>query len=141
LSATVPDAEAEVLYADSSALVKLVVEEPESEHLLAYLGEPLPTLVTSGIAVVEVTRAVRLYNDTRQMRDEVRSLLDACGLVEVSPALLRRAANLGSERMRALDSVHLASIMRVQPDKVIVYDQRLAEASAAAGFAVVSPGR
>jgi predicted nucleic acid-binding protein len=141
LSATARSADERLLYADSSALVKLVIAEPESQNLAAYLGEPLPRLLTSRIAVVEVTRAVRLADGSEEMADEVGRLLEACDLVEVSAALLRTAAGLGSERVRSLDAVHLASVMRVAPDEVIVYDLRLAEATAAAGFAVVSPGR
>lgn len=140
MSATDQNADT-IVYADSSALVKLVVVEPESEDLADYLGDPLPRLLTSAIALVEVTRAVRLYNDTDEMRDEVRWLLEGCDLVDVSPALLRTAAGLGSALVRTLDAIHLASILRVEPHEVIVYDQRLAHAAATAGFAVVSPGR
>ena len=141
LRATGRSADERIVYADSSALVKLVVVEPESDALAAYLGEPLPRLVTSRIALVEVTRAVRLADDSEEMAREVKRLLEACDLVEVSGTLLRTAANAASERVRTLDAVHLASVMRVEPDVVIVYDRRLAEASAAAGFAVASPGR
>ena len=139
MSATVQSAEERVLYVDSSALVKLVVAEPESEHLVAYLGEPPPRLLTSEIALVEVTRAVRVADD--ELVDEASRVLAACEFVEVRASLLRTAASLASERVRALDAVHLASVLRVEPDEVIVYDRRLAEAAAEAGFAVVSPGR
>jgi len=56
-----------LVYADSSAFVKLVVDEPESEALSAYVDEREPALVTSPQPVAEAWR-----------------LLDSCLLVEVS---------------------------------------------------------
>lgn len=141
MSTTAQSADERLLYADSSALVKLVVAEPESAALSAYLGEPLPRLLTSRIAVVEVTRAVKLADGTAEAAADTERLLGACDLVDLTAALLRTAAGLASASVRSLDAVHLASVMLVQPDEVIVYDRRLAEAAAAAGFTVVDPGR
>jgi len=45
-----------LLYLDASALVKLVLPEPESAALAAHLAE-LPPSVTSIVAAVEVPRA------------------------------------------------------------------------------------
>lgn len=141
MSTTAQSADERLLYADSSALVKLVVAEPESAALSAYLGEPLPRLLTSRIAVVEVARAVKLADGTAEAAADTERLLGACDLVDLTAALLRTAAGLASASVRSLDAVHLASVMLVQPDEVIVYDRRLAEAAAAAGFTVVDPGR
>jgi predicted nucleic acid-binding protein len=140
LSATEQTADERLVYADSSALVKLVVAEPESPALAEYLGEPLPRLLTSRIAVVEVMRAVRLGDGTAEASADAERLLGACDLVDLTAGLLRTAAGLTSAWVRSLDAVHLASVMRVDPDVVVVYDRRLAEAADAAGFVVVAPG-
>lgn len=128
-----------MVYADSSALVKLVVDEPESVALERHLeGESL--LATSRIALVEVPRATALANPGEDVQREVEQLLGSCMLVDVSDALLRAAARLASRSVRTLDAIHLASALRIEADEVIAYDRRLAAAAAERGFAVTHPG-
>src|SRR5918996_2816492 len=129
-----------LVYADSSALVKLVIEEPESDALGDYLAADEPALATSRIALVEVMRATSIANPNPEMRAEAERLLASCLLVDVSDGLLRAAARLTSRRVRALDAVHLASAQRVDPDAMIVYDRRLRDAAIAVGFLVAHPG-
>ena len=132
-------AEPSVFYADASALVKRVVEEPESEALDRFLaGEPY-VLATSRIAIVEVTRAVRLASPSPDSDAEAMRLLNSCLLVEVTDPLLRQARRLTSERVRSLDAIHLATASYVAADAVLVYDRRLAAACAAEGHVVTAP--
>jgi uncharacterized protein len=138
LSATATTAD-RLAYADSSALAKLVVDEPESEALEQYLLTASFRLISSRIAVVEVTRTATLANPT--LREEADALLATCLLVDVGSAIIERAANLTSIQLRSLDAIHLATAVDVEPDEVIVYDERLAEAARAAGFHTSSPGR
>jgi predicted nucleic acid-binding protein len=140
LSATAPSAEEQRLYADASALVKLIVQEPESAELVDYLGEPLPQLTTSGLALVEVTRAVRIARPQPDALEDVTRLFRSCVLLEVTGALLRQAAALASEQLRSLDAVHLASIVRLDAHRVLAYDRRLAGAARDLGFTVEHPG-
>ena len=127
-------------YADASALVKLVVREPESDDLIAYLGEPGPRLLTSRLAVVEVTRAAKVARSEADVEHEAARVLESCDLLDVTGEILRRAAALSSERLRALDAVHLASVLYLEPDEVLAYDRRLIEAVSDAGIPVVTPG-
>jgi hypothetical protein len=136
----VPSAEPRLVYADSSALVKLVIEEPESAALDEHLVSQEHALATSRIALVEVERAVTIANPTDEARAEARRLLDSCHLVDVSDSLLRAAARQASRAVRTLDAIHLASAQRVGADEVLAYDRRLAEAARAAGFTVKHPG-
>lgn len=127
------------MYADSSALVKLIVEEPESLALERHLkGKPL--LATSRIAVVEVLRATGLANPAPDVQDEAERLLSSCMLVDVTDALVNRAATLASATIRTLDAVHLASALKVAPDELIAYDRRLLAAAARHGLVISSPG-
>ncbi len=48
-----------IAYCDASALVKLVIAEPESEALITWLKRA-ETTATSALAVVEVHRAARV---------------------------------------------------------------------------------
>jgi uncharacterized protein len=133
-------AEQRLIYADSSALVKLIVDEPETEAVRAYLGAAT-SLITSRVATVEVTRAASLANPADDARRAVDRLLRGCVLVSVSSPLLRSARLLASASLRTLDAIHLASAMRIEADEVVAYDGRLLDAAREQGMRVVSPGR
>ena len=133
-------AEERLIYADSSALVKLIVDEPETEAVRAYL-RPATSLITSRVATVEVTRAANLANPADDTRRAVDRLLRGCVLVSVSSPLLRSARLLASASLRTLDAVHLASAMRIEADELVAYDLRLLKAARDQGMRVVSPGR
>jgi predicted nucleic acid-binding protein len=125
------------LYADSSALVKLVLTEPQSRALGAYLGDR--RVVTSEIALVEVVRAEQVADPPTNLAESAISLVDRIELVAVTRELLRRAAELTSERLRSLDAIHLATALAVNPDAVVAYDRRLLDAAEASGLRTVSP--
>jgi uncharacterized protein len=139
LSATARRANPPRLYADASALVKLVLDEPQSEELAAYVGES-PRLSTSRLAIVEVTRAARIATTDRDAHEEASRLLGSCDFIEVSSAIIREAARLASGALRALDAIHLASIVRAEPDEVLAYDRWLVRAARELGFPVAHPG-
>lgn len=128
------------LYADASALVKLLVREPESEALLELLNRRRFRLATSALAVVEVLRAVRLAEPGAAGMRRAYERLDQSHLVDVSRAVLDDAVSFTSARVRALDAIHLVSALRVGAREMLVYDRRLAEAAGAAGLEVLAPG-
>lgn len=99
-----------------------------------------PSLATSRLSLVEVSRATRLANPAPEVRAEVALLLGSCLLIDVSGRILRSAANLASASVRTLDAIHLASALRVAADELLAYDARLIEAAAANDLAVASPG-
>ncbi|UJA20732.1 type II toxin-antitoxin system VapC family toxin [Thermoleophilia bacterium SCSIO 60948] len=136
---TALSAERRIVYADSSALVKLVIDEPESGDLARHLGSDTP-LVTSRIAVVEVTRATRIASAAPEIADDTAALLAACMRLEVSERVLRQAVELSSRSVRTLDAVHLASAIVVEADEFLTYDRRLAAAARETGLAVAAPG-
>jgi predicted nucleic acid-binding protein len=121
-------------------LVKLVVDEPETASLHAYLNERAPQLTTSAIAVVEFMRAVRVAGLGAAGARRARQHLDEAGLVDIDRELLEAAISWTSARVRTIDAIHLASALRVGAQEIVVYDGRLAEAAAAAGLEVLSPG-
>jgi predicted nucleic acid-binding protein len=127
------------VYADSSALVKLVIDEPESAALERHLGQG-QLLATSRLALVEVPRATAIANPSSAVRTETERLLGSCLLVDVTDALLRTAAALASATIRTLDAIHLASALRVEPDELVAYDRRLTAAAIERGLDVSSPG-
>ena len=129
-----------VVYADSSALVKLVLDEPESDDLEAYVEATGAQLGTSRLAVVEVARALRVGNASLEAQTKAADLLEESVLVDVGEPLLQAAAAIASRELRTLDAIHLATIEFIDPDEVLVYDRRLRESVREAGFTTVSPG-
>lgn len=127
------------MYADSSALVKLVIDEPESAALEQYF-RPWPLLVTNRIALVEVLRATGIANPTPEVRREAERLVLSCMLVDVTEGLVSSAVASTSAAVRTLDAIHLASALQVEPDELVAYNRRLLDAAAERGLAVASPG-
>lgn len=126
-------------YLDTSALVKLVVAEPESAPLLAWLAAPYRVAVSCDLARTELVRAVRRAAPDRMV--EARAVLDAVTLLEVAPDVFEQAGRLDPTIVRSLDAIHLASALTLGDDLegLVTYDDRLAEAARANGVAVVAP--
>ena len=127
-----------VAYVDSSALVKLVIPEPESAALRAELAR-WERQVSSALVRVEVVRAcARVDARARGIAEQVVRALD---LVAVDDELLDRAAQVGPSALRSLDAIHVASALLVSDalGVVIAYDERLTQAMAASGLPTTTP--
>ena len=126
-------------YVDTSALVKLVVAEPETPALRAWLDEAERHPVACDLARTELLRAVRRAAPDRVVR--AREVLDSLILVEVTTATFEAAGRLDPAVLRTLDAVHLAAALDLDDDLdgIVTYDDRLAEAARAHGVAVVAP--
>jgi predicted nucleic acid-binding protein len=129
-----------VAYVDSSALVKLLVTEPETSALEADLAGR-SGVIASALAALECRRAIRRVPATRALTT-VDETLAAVVLVDISRSILEAAAALDPARLRSLDAIHVATALAAEdPDlDVITYDDRLAEAATANGLRVVQPG-
>ncbi len=126
-----------LVYVDSSAFAKLVVEEPETQALSRHLRGR--QLTTSELAIIEVARVERLAEPKRLTGATARGVLAEVDLVSLARPILDRAAELTSRRVRSLDAIHLATALEVDPGEVVAYDRRLLDAAAAAGLSVASP--
>jgi predicted nucleic acid-binding protein len=128
-----------VLYLDSSAIIKLVFEEPETSSLSDFLRD-WPTRASSTIAGVEVLRTTALVGDGLATR-HARAILARVHLVRPDDGLLAAAARVEPSSLRALDAIHLATALSLSHDLggMVVYDRRLAEAARGAGLTVWSP--
>ena len=127
-----------LLYLDSSALVKLVVPEPESRGLHESLRS-WPERVSSVVAEIEVERVARRIGGGAIRR--ARSVLARLALVELDEEVRRRATGLRPPKLRTLDAIHLATALSLGDDleALCAYDPRLADAAAGAGVDVVAP--
>ena len=131
-----------VLYADASALTKLIVNEPESAALREFLrgertfGAPV-TLVSSTVSLVEVTRAARRFGE--RVEEKVPGVFRGVTMVKLSSSIVTSASPLPPRSLRTLDAIHLGSALNLGND-IICYDHRLNDAAREAGLRVYSPG-
>ncbi|MBX8686907.1 nucleic acid-binding protein [Mycobacterium vulneris] len=127
-------------YLDTSALVKLVVAEPESSALKRHLGAlPGDGLFTAALARTELIRAVA-RNGARAIAD-ARQLLDGIDSVNLTRRLLDDAGTILPSGLRSLDAIHLAAAQRAGTAlrAVVTYDLRMLSAAADLGMATASP--
>ncbi|MHB8958813.1 MAG: type II toxin-antitoxin system VapC family toxin [Candidatus Limnocylindrales bacterium] len=124
-------------YLDASAIVKLVVAEPESEALHRWYVEATQ-LLTSRIGVIETIRASARRDHDPNHRARIISDLE---IIEVTAAIGTAAATVGSSALRTLDAIHIATAMSLGPDleAFVTYDDRMAEAARSLGLPVVRP--
>lgn len=126
-------------YLDTSALVKLVVMEPETEALRSWLVAAPREPVACDLARTELMRSVRRAAPHLVVR--ARLVLDAVTLTEVTTALFEAAGRLDPEILRTLDAIHVAAALDLGDDLegMVTYDERLASAAEANGISVTSP--
>jgi predicted nucleic acid-binding protein len=129
-----------VIYLDTSALVKLVVEEPQSAALAGYLrARPDTPRLSSELSVVELLRSCGRIH--RAAASAASLLLSGIDLIPMDRAIVDRAATVPPDTLRSLDAIHLASLLslREHVTEVIAYDHRFGRAAAAEGLHVVAP--
>jgi len=126
-------------YIDTSALVKLVVAEPETEALLGWLGEADRDLVACDLVRTELMRTVRRVEPERVLR--ARQVLQAVTLVEVTTAVFEEAGRLEPADLRSLDAVHVAAALDFGDslEGIVTYDDRLARAARANAVTAIAP--
>jgi predicted nucleic acid-binding protein len=133
------------IYFDSSALIKRVVAEEESDALVDFLDDHYhegDLLASSSLAWVEVSRAVlaraKRPSDAAELIDGAMSGIDERTLTGEVVSVARRIEPL---ILRTLDALHLATAVLTDADLVVTYDDRLAEACRRNALAVAAPGR
>jgi predicted nucleic acid-binding protein len=126
------------VYVDSSALVKLVVSEAESDALRRYL-DTADQPISSILATVEVARAAGRVATGSEA--DVAAVFDAVAIVSLDARIAARAAALAPASLRSLDSIHLATALELGSElsAFICYDERLAAAARDLGMMVVTP--
>jgi predicted nucleic acid-binding protein len=127
-----------VIYLDSSAIVKLAVEEPESTALRRHLRRRRP-LVSSALARAEVARALLPFGEAARRRGQ--DVLSRLELLRVNDRILAVAGSLLPAELRTLDAIHLATAQQLEAElaRLVTYDERMRAAAQAIGWAVISP--
>ncbi|MDA8203994.1 MAG: type II toxin-antitoxin system VapC family toxin [Chloroflexi bacterium] len=134
-----------LFYADASALVKLVRDEPESPALRTFIADA--DLVSCDLVLAEVPRAIRRASalhprlDSEVLLARAAEVIDAVALVSVDRALLLAAGALSEPSLRALDAIHVAAAVSLSPvDGFLGYDERQAAAARLVGLRTFAPG-
>lgn len=131
-------------YADASALVKLVRDEPESAALRTFVNGD--HLVSCELVLTELPRATRralamdrsLPPDILMQRSQ--EVLDVIALRPLDRVLLLAAGALSEPSLRELDAIHVAAAIDVFPhDGFISYDERQSAAARLAGLRTFRP--
>lgn len=123
-------------YLDTSAAMKLLVREAESEALVAELARPGRMLVASWLLHTELHCAAG-RNPVEVDRGAVSDVLDLVTLVDITRGDLLAAGTHAP--LRSNDAIHLAVALRLGADEVITYDSELARAARDAGLRIVAP--
>ncbi len=129
----------EIAYADTSALVKLVIEERESTSLRHFLADR--RLASSLVGAVELSRTVRRVLPSRAAEEQVREVLARLDLIAFNSDLASRAAGLDPPALRSLDAIHLATALSLGEDLgvFVAYDDRLLRAARRLRLPVEAP--
>ena len=127
------------LYFDTSALLKLIVAEPETDALRDAVRTSTSERVASDLTRTELVRAVRRGAPDRVLA--AREVLESLTLIPLTTETFESAGRLEPSILRTLDALHLAAALSLGDDlkAVVTYDDRLADACRAHGVAVVAP--
>lgn len=127
-------------YVDTSAALKLLVEETHSQAFADFYDHAAEaTWVSSALMRVEVMRAVtRVFP---ALLPDARDLLLAFDFVAIDDDIVDAAMNEPDRMLRSLDAIHLATARLLGPDltALTTYDDRLTAAGKDAGFEIISP--
>lgn len=123
-------------YVDTSAAMKLVVVETESEALAAALSADR-RLVASSLIHTEMHCAAGRHPDDVNATN-VQRVLNAFNLADLTRGDMIAAGT--HTPLRTNDAIHLAVAIRLGVDELVTYDAELAEAASAAGLIVFAPG-
>ena len=125
-------------YLDASAVVRLIVREPESDALQSWLGAGGGEAVSCALVRSEVMRAVAPLGAEATLR--ARRVLERLDLIVLDDELLDLAGEL-AEPLRSLDAIHCAAALELgdELEAFVTYDRQMTRAAGAVGLPVVSP--
>lgn len=129
-----------MIYLDTSvALAQLLGETRRPPAAL--WNEPL---VSSRLLEYELWTRVHARRLAGRHHEDVRALVEQVSLLELSPAVLKRALQPFPTQLRTLDALHLASldflVTSGQAVPLASYDERLCDAAVRMGFTLHDAG-
>jgi predicted nucleic acid-binding protein len=133
-----------VIYMDTSALTKLLIAEPETPELRAWLAVQSGQgeyAATSTLGRVELMRVVARFGEPGQS-ERARYLLDGLDILPLTEPVIALAETIGPPSLRTLDAIHLAAAAQIEQEltAVVTYDHRLLDGCREVGLTTASPG-
>jgi len=133
-----------MIYLDTSALVKLIQHEAESEELADWLDDRTELRwITSVLTEIELPRALIRIGQFDGIA-AVPALLGQLDRFEIDPIVRNTAAAYREPTLRSLDAIHLATASIAASSAtltaVVTYDSRLAEVATKHGLPTAAPG-
>lgn len=124
-------------YLDSSAILKLIYKENETEALISHLSN---SPATSSLARIEVIRVVQRNSpsDLALARRELAKM----SFIPIGEAVIRIAESFAkAPSLRPLDAIHIASALLVQSSiqGILTYDATMSAVAKDFGLQVFSP--
>jgi len=129
-----------VYYVDTSAALKLLAEESDSQAFAQFYDDNADaTWASSALLRIEVVHAVR--RALPAALNDARDLLLAFDYVNIDDGIVQAAMDEPDRSLRSLDAIHLATarLFDSDLDGLVTYDERLGQAAIAAGMTVLSP--
>jgi len=127
------------VYLDTSALGRVVLDEPDSAAIGAALTA-FDAVVSSRLLRIELHR-VGLR--TGIAREEIETWLAGVALVPMDDAILSAAEAVAPASVATLDAIHLATALQLAAERhvasIMTFDARLAEGACEHGLAVIAP--
>ena len=126
-------------YLDTSAAAKLLIDEPESDALAAYLERAVDEGDAVGSSRLLETELRRLGIRLAIPQEHVTLVLERLDLLIPDDDVFRAAGLMPGPALRSLDALHVAAALRWGADAVVTYDERQAVATRAVGLGVEAP--
>jgi predicted nucleic acid-binding protein len=136
-----------IAYVDTSALLKLVVEE-EGSTQVGLLWDTADALVSVALVGVEARAALAAARrgrrltapQHRQAAVDLVLLIDQLSIVDVTEELIERAGTLAEDDgLRGYDAVHLAAALTVDATVMASADTDLCHAAERHGLHIANP--
>lgn len=130
-----------MIYLDTTAMMKLIAQEPETEALTDYLTARTDTVwFTCSLARAELLRATAPM--PADATDHAHHILDGLDTVAMTDRLIVIAATLNPAPRRTLDALHIAAALTAGPQlhTLITYDPELTDAAIRHHITTTHPG-
>jgi predicted nucleic acid-binding protein len=125
-------------YADSSAILKLLIVEKESVALTDFIDFTMKSSVLTRVEVIRV-----LHKIAPEKIDRAQIILAGIDLTPLNPAILSMAENFASSiTLKSLDALHIATAIFLDKsvEGVITYDKAMIKNAKELRIKVASPG-
>lgn len=128
-----------MIYLDTSAALKLVIPERETQALELWIAERLGMpRVSSRMLRIEMLRSASRY--APHSTERVHAVLSTISLMSID-RVVGSAETIGDPLLRGLDAIHLSTAQAMRPavTAFVTYDKRLAAEASALGLPVEAP--